>query len=355
MIMPAVTDRSIPLMKGGLNHRAEVLRLPALDFTKGVLVLIMVLYHWLNYFVGTNLDYRYLRFLTPSFIFVAGFLISFVYLSRHSFPDARLSKRLLVRGLKLLAIFVVLNAFRDVLLSKFSSVGLVADQLSLENIQEVLVVGSVPVVTSKIVAFYILVPISYLLIFSGVLVYPYRFWKYTFHAVFVLLILCIFVLALNGRSSANLEFVTIGLLGALAGFIPIQKINSFVEHTYLLIASYVAYIAAITVWNVPFALLAAGVCLTLWAIYRIGLLAAEPGRIQRHVILLGKHSLFGYIAQIAILQVLRMGLRHVDAELGVTEISFVGAFALTMAAVETLEFIKSRSVTVDRLYKAAFA
>ena len=57
-------------------------RISALDFTKGALVLVMVLYHWLNYFVGPQGDfYRYLSFLPPSFICITGFLISHVYLS----------------------------------------------------------------------------------------------------------------------------------------------------------------------------------------------------------------------------------------------------------------------------------
>src|SRR6185295_1822787 len=57
-------------------------RNPALDFTKGALVLIMVLYHWLNYFVSADgFGYRYLRFITPSFIVITGFLVSHIYLS----------------------------------------------------------------------------------------------------------------------------------------------------------------------------------------------------------------------------------------------------------------------------------
>src|SRR5579872_386052 len=52
-------------------------RVPALDFTKGALVLIMVLYHWMNYFIVLDWTYyRYLHFLTPSFIFITGFMIS---------------------------------------------------------------------------------------------------------------------------------------------------------------------------------------------------------------------------------------------------------------------------------------
>src|SRR5271156_2446840 len=88
-------------------------RIAALDFTKGALVLIMVLYHWMNYFMVLGWTYyRYLRFLTPSFIFVTGFMISNVYLSKYEATAPRLSKRLFTRGLKLLTIFVLLNLAR---------------------------------------------------------------------------------------------------------------------------------------------------------------------------------------------------------------------------------------------------
>src|SRR5271163_81846 len=92
---------------------ARAQRIPALDFTKGALVLIMVLYHWINYFIGPQWEYYlYLRFLTPSFIFISGFMISSVYLSKYDAADLRLSVRLFTRGLKLLAIFVALNVAR---------------------------------------------------------------------------------------------------------------------------------------------------------------------------------------------------------------------------------------------------
>src|ERR1700683_2255102 len=59
-------------------------RISALDFTKGALVLIMVLYHWIDYFIGSGLDlFRYLRFLTPSFICISGFFISAVSLAKY--------------------------------------------------------------------------------------------------------------------------------------------------------------------------------------------------------------------------------------------------------------------------------
>lgn len=78
----------------------------ALDFTKGALVLCMVLYHWLNYFHGLQGPvYRYLRFLPPSFIFITGFLVSNAYLRKYDIRDPRLPKRLVIRGLKILGVF----------------------------------------------------------------------------------------------------------------------------------------------------------------------------------------------------------------------------------------------------------
>src|SRR5688500_8201770 len=77
----------------------ESTRVASLDFVKGTLVLVMVLYHWLNYFVGLEWGgYKYLRFLTPGFVFITGYLISHVYLARFSFDDPGLRRRLWRRG-----------------------------------------------------------------------------------------------------------------------------------------------------------------------------------------------------------------------------------------------------------------
>src|SRR5580658_8456542 len=97
-MLPSQQAKAIEVMP----KTSKAPRIPALDFTKGALVLIMVLYHWLNYFVGPQGDiYKYLRFLTPSFIFITGFLISNVYLSKYGIADPRLPRRLVQRGLKI--------------------------------------------------------------------------------------------------------------------------------------------------------------------------------------------------------------------------------------------------------------
>jgi peptidoglycan/LPS O-acetylase OafA/YrhL len=331
-------------------------RIPALDFTKGALVLIMVLYHWVNYFIGPQWEYyQYLRFLTPSFIFITGFMISNVYLSKYAASDARLSKRLFTRGLKLMAIFLVLNVARIFVVSALGTGVLVRNPLDPRNVFAIFVSGNLPVTGGKLVAFSILVPISYLLMLSGALMLPYRLYRYTFHVVCVLLLLSVLVLGLTGAQSFNLEFVTIGMLGVLTGFMPIAAINDFVRHPYRLAFAYVCYAIAITIWNVPFPLLVVGVFLSLTVIYLVGASWGESGRTRSEVILLGKYSLFGYISQIAILQILSAGLRHANLGFAALGISFVAAFALTIFSVEVVDQARARTVSVDTWYKAVFA
>ena len=323
-------------------------RIAALDFTKGALVLLMVLYHWLNYFARPDLDYRYLRFLPPSFIFITGFLISHQYLSAPGAAGARVSLRLVTRALKLLLIFAVLNIVRAAIVPG----GGLAD-IGAANLLNVFTIGPAP--TEKVISFYILIPISYLLVLSAALLFPHRVFRHVVHLCCAVLLASIAALSVAGVQSQNLEFVTIGMLGALAGFVPLAKINALGRPFFLLALAYICYVAAITAWNTPFALLVVGVCLTLLIIYRVGIADVKEDWLRRHVILLGKYSLFGYIAQIAILQVLSSGLRRVDLGSSVFEISFLLAFALTMITVEVVHRVKARSIVVDRLYKAAFA
>lgn len=326
-------------------------RILALDFTKGALVLIMVLYHWINYFCGPQ-DQRYLRFLTPSFIFISGFIISNVYMSKYGISDLHLPKRLIQRGLKILAVFVLLNEFRD-----FLTLGRAQGQAwSMGTLVGTYLIGSsVGGGQAKAVTFFILVPISYLLILSALLLVVSRFYRYTIHVVCLLLLVSVVISNAKGFEIPNLELLAIGLLGVIAGYLPIEKVNSSVRHPYLLAAGYLVYLAAISVWNVAYPLQIIGVYLSLMIIYLLGQQSGEPGKVRGSIVLLGKYSLFGYISQIAILQLLRLGLNHVGSELVVLGLSFVLAFVLTVISVEIVDRTRAESATMDKLYKAVFA
>ncbi len=330
-------------------------RNPALDFTKGALVLIMVLYHWMNYFYGPH-DNRYLRFLTPSFICITGFLISNIYLSKYAISDPRLPKRLLERGAKVLGVFFVLNIMRILLVQGALAQHSGSEPSPASNLVDVYLIGSgVGGGQSKAVAFFVLIPIGYVLILSAVLAIISRFYRYAFHVACLIALLTIVILAVNDVQSPNLELVTIGLLGVLAGYLPTAKVDAIVRHSYILAGAYILYLLAITFWNIIYPLQIIGVFLSLMILYRLGQVGDQPGLGAKTVILLGKYSLFGYIAQIAVLQILHFGLIRLGSPIVVQGISFVLAFALTILSVVIVDRARAKSAIANKAYGAVFA
>jgi peptidoglycan/LPS O-acetylase OafA/YrhL len=332
---------------------AKAARISGLDFVKGALVLFMVLYHWINYFVGPQWGYyRYLRFLSPSFIFIAGFMVSHVYLAKYEPANPRLPRRLFTRGLKLLAIFFVLNLLRYGLLPVLSGGSQKAgDFFSAQNMMGMFVNGDL---NNKLIAFYILIPIAYLLMLSGLLVIGFRSFRQIFLVAYLFLLAGIIIYDAFQKENQNLEIVAIGMLGVLAGFAPMAKINNLVRHRYALMLGYCSYLIAIAIWNVPYPLETAGTLLSVVLIYRIGAFDWTSGVLRDEVILLGKYSLFGYISQIAILQVLEAGLRHLNQEGAKLIISFVAGLALTVLCVELMDRARKRGRRIDGMYKAVF-
>jgi hypothetical protein len=315
----------------------------------------MVLYHWNNYFFGAH-DNRYLRFLTPSFIFITGFIISNIYFGKYGIADPQLPKRLIVRGLKILAVFLMLNVFRSFFSPGSGLETSATAHSSVRSIIDLYLIGSgVGGGDAKAIAFFVLGPISYLLILSALLVVLCRYFRYTVHATCGLCLLSIAVLNYYGLQSPNLELIAIGLLGVVAGYAPIDRINQFVSHAYFLVMAYAAYLVAITIWNVPYPLQIVGVYLTLMVIYFAGLKSEGPGSVRECVVLLGKYSLFGYISQIAIIQLLRPALRRIDSDTIVLATSFVLAFVFTILSVEVLDYLRRRLAVIDKAYKAVFA
>jgi acyltransferase-like protein len=330
-------------------------RIAALDFTKGSLVLIMVLYHWINYFYGIQ-DNRYLRFLTPSFIFISGFIISNVYISKYGISDLQLPRRLIQRSLKIFGVFVLLNVARNFLMLGSAHDRGLSDLLNSGSLIDIYITGGgAGNGQAKAVAFSILVPISYLLILLSLLLVLSRFYRYTIHTACLFFFLCIAISYARGSAIPNLELLAIGLLGVIAGYLPIERVNMLVRHPYFLGVAYLLYLLAISVWNVIYPLQVMGVFLSLMILYFLGQESGEPGKIRACVVRLGKYSLVGYIAQIAILQLLRIGLNRIDSEAVVLGLSFVLAFALTILSVEILDRMRAQSAAMDRLYKAVFA
>ena len=340
-----------------VEKSAAAKRIPAFDFTKGALVLFMVLYHWLNYFIGPQGEYyNYLHFLTPSFIFITGFLISHVHFAKYGTGSPRLAARLLIRGLKILAVFISMNLLIALFLpdstvrQAFSS-----DALS-ANLYRVFISGDALIDgIGKAASFTILVPIGYLLIASAGLLLLCKFSRYVFHYACGLLLLCVIFREARGIPGWNPELLMIGLLGVVLGYATSAQIAALVSHRVALCGAYGIYLVAVTIWGVPLALRIVSVILTTALIYMVGDKKGQPGLLRNHIVLLGKYSLFGYLSQIVILQVLRHLFRFTDLGTGTLLLSLFLGFALSAGCVEILDYIRLRASGVDRIYKAIFA
>ena len=331
-------------------------RNPALDFTKGALVLFMVLYHWLNYFVSAQgFYYRYLRFLTPSFIFITGFIVSHIYLAKYGAASRMLPGRLLLRGVKLLGIFLLLNAVRAMVMPGSGISNVLSVEWLTSNLAPFLATENQMAGSGRSAAFLILIPISYLLLSSAGLVLFGRLHNYAIHVVGGLFLAGVFLLNLLGAKNAFLELVSVGLLGVLLGYVSADVIANMTRHPYLFLTAYLGYLIAITSWDIIYPLQVVGVFLTVVLIYTLGARDHEPGWFVQQVILLGKYSLFGYITQIAILQLLRRGLGTWGLETAGLVTSFFAAFALTLLSVIVADYARAKFAVVDSMYKAVFS
>lgn len=327
----------------------------AIDFVKGALVLFMVLYHWLNYFVGSEGHYyNYLRFLTPSFIFISGFMISRIQLSRHEHRSRDLAKRLAVRGFKLLALVFLLNALLSFVRAGFDVRSAVLMD-TLRNICRAFVVANPAAsIGQKSVAFSMLVPIAYLLILSAGIVSLAKRQRNAFLYALVVLVAVVILSYRYGMVSSYLDLLLIGVLGVAIGFTKREQTAFVLSHPYVLIVLYCGYLAVITIWNVTLPLQVISVMLSMALLYIAGS-GRTPGPAWQLTVLLGKYSLLGYIAQIAILQGLRRISWLSQHGVGVLLVSLLLGTLLTVMMVEATEFARRRSSLADRAYRLVFA
>jgi peptidoglycan/LPS O-acetylase OafA/YrhL len=331
--------------------RRTAQRVESIDFVKGALVLLMVLYHWLNYFIGLQWEgYRYLRFLTPSFIFITGFLTSQVYLRKYAASDPQLRRRLWTRGLKLLSIFIALNVLIEL------SIGGRLHLTTWDRPAAVFGLEAIFVHATPLAAFDILVSIAYFLLLCPLVLMIAARLKVSAAAVSAALAAGVLLASVSVDINTHIEMLSFGLLGVVTGRVSIDRIDDVVGRSRIVIlAAYLLYIAAITALGAIYPLLLLGVCLTVLVIYMFAALRQTNGVFSQRVVRMGQYSLFAYIAQIAVLQLLRRVFAAGDlpgAALGSLLVIAVGG---TVASVELAALLRRRSSLCDRLYRLAFA
>ena len=321
----------------------------ALDFAKGGLVLCMVAYHTLNYFHHDLFLLRQLHFLPPSFIFIAGFLITSVYLPRIRRGDTSAYRRLLVRGLKLFVLFVALNVIVQTLCQTSYNRNLGLGAL-VGQLDTVLLTGE-----HRATVFGVLLPISYLLLVSAALLRIARATPYALAAIAAGTFVLCAVLERQGLLFFNLDLLSMGLLGLVAGFVGKAQLDRLGANLTALTPAYLAYALAICYWYPAYLLNTVGVTLALLLLYALGRRFANRGFLGRMVTLAGAYSLWSYLVQIAALQILFRLTRHSGALADAILTPLAVTVVITLAAVKALDYARAHSRAATRAYRFVFA
>jgi peptidoglycan/LPS O-acetylase OafA/YrhL len=325
-------------------------RLAFLDLAKGILVILMVVYHSLNYTNEYHLAFRYLSFLPPSFILITGFLIAIAYYPRYARGDSTVWLRLLTRGAKLLGLFIALNIVaqfvRSPVYGQSMSMGVVP---FFRNWHEVFVIGSGPAV-----AFEVLLPIAYLLLLS-----PFLLWLAHRHVALLpgltlAVIAAAVLLDLRGQANANVSLLSAGLIGIVAGrFLP----NAELIGRPLIVAliGYAIYFPASLAKGYVYLIQLSGACVALVLICSVSHRLGETGRGAQFLVRQGQYSLLAYIVQIGALQMLSRVLGRPDPVSVDSLILFGATMFIMVAATEVAIWARGRFQPIDTAYRAVFA
>ena len=321
-----------------------------LDFVKGFLVVVMALYHSMNYFSNVPAEYYgYLRFVNGSFVFISGYVVAAFYAEQARTDRFAALRRLASRGFKLLCIFSALNlAVSAVGVTNYRNVTFgLSDYLN--GVSDIYGSGQ-----AHQIAFRILVPISYVLMVSGLYLVSKRS-----QAILIALTLAAALLwTFFAPLVANVFFVLTGLVGLSCGLLLMK--TDLLRHRLgrwpLILIGFIA-IASIMNWLSGNVLAyGIGVGLLLKLVYDGSALLAPDGRLYKWLVLLGKYSLVSYIAQIGFLFVLHRALRgHELAPASELALAFVATCVFLLAICMAIEKLRRRFRLVEGTYRLVFA
>jgi len=324
------------------------------DFIKGVLVLLMVLYHVMSITsVAAEEHFRYIRFISGSFIFVSGYLVArFIGKGFRKAPGP-VARRLAIRGVKILLIFAVLNFLIHA--AGFGNVGKV--QLGawgfLRESPVIFLRGD-----GRISSFLILLPIGYMLMLAPLVIALSVVGGGV--ATWIMLVAAIGLAAVPAvwHGVPVVEFLLVGLIGMLAGLLRSRYPSLGSQWRIGLLISGLGLLGA--VWlsghsGINVATYSLSIAVVLLFMYAFGAALLRAKTPTEATILLGRYSLLAYIAQIVVIQVGFRALGGQRTEVGILTLGMcVGTAILLIVGIRLLEHMRKRSALVDRCYRAVF-
>jgi peptidoglycan/LPS O-acetylase OafA/YrhL len=319
-----------------------------LDYVKGVLVIAMVIYHTMNYFstVQTS-DYEYIRFITGSFIFISGYIISTIYENKYQVNKNIVCKRLIIRGFKLLIIFTALNLLINSLgITNYKNVQHGIEQY-LNDLSTIYISGN-----SKLTAFPILVPIAYLLIISPIYFVFHKLRK----PLMVVTIIIAFCCRYFSVDCYNLSLGIIGLFGFFVGMLINKERLCFIKNRLIIFCSLCIIIGTMPLSSRNILTYSISILILLNLIYDFSRTVNLSKPINKIIILFGQYSLVCYIMQIVFLCGLFKVLLKQRWGLGYETISiFLVTNIFLLGLCIFLNFIRNRYKLIDKSYKLIFS
>ena len=328
-----------------LQDKISFKRNSAIDFTKGVLVILMVLYHCLNYLDYGTIPHDYMSFLPPSFLLITGIIISRIYLPRMKKNEISTSKRLAIRFLKLFFIFSFLNIIARIFFNR-NQYGL---SLSLEsffaNWYNIYILGS-----PKEVAFDVLLPISYTILISIILLKLGKEKSSIILMVSVILLTLCFILDKIGYLYDNFSLASFGFTGMAIGLINYTKINDLSKYWSTAI---LLLIIQITCTVVIFDSYFKQVILTVISValfYVVGTKINLKHTLTAQTVLLGQYSLLSYIVQILYIQFYNVVNNMLGSKKTGLIILTASVLFLTWITVFITRYLREKFKKIDGLY-----
>ena len=325
----------------------SVKRLNEIDFIKGLLVILMVIYHSLNYH-GYS-PYAYMKFLPPSFIMLTGFIITQLLFPRYLGDTTRAQQRLATRSVKIILIFTSLNIIGHILWTTHEYGFFYGLKDFWGNWREIFIVGR-----PDLVSFDILLPISYTIIISLILLTLHLTGPLSTTVLSVSFFSVCLLMEFRGTGIYNVSMISAGAIGMALGFIPLSIVDNFSKswgkYVPLTICLAIVYFSGHNYFTQMFSTI-----LALLILYLISLKVNLSHIINKQIVFLGQYSLVGYILQIVFLKFYCSFLPVWQTGKNNIALTVLLTITITYLSILIIDYARSRIRYVDILYKTVFA
>ncbi len=322
---------------------------PALDFTRGALVVLMIIYHAVNYAAADQAVLRHLRFLPGAFVFLSGFVVSRVYLARRGTGKGSAGARVMLRGVRLFGLFLALNLLVHAVVPESYNRRLDFAEF-IGRLDVVLGPGGV-----RTAVFGVLLPIAYVLAASGAALALGRQGEQLLRLLGVTVFAVSAAWAVFTPLPFNLELSALGFLGVLAGMMPSARIPTLMRRPTLIFLGLGALHLVLATGEPGFLFTAALVSVTLMALQMTGRFLCPSLFAAAALAGLGRHSLLAYLLQIAALQAIFRATRALGGGHPELFTAMIMTLLLTTAGIAATLELRARMPRFDRAYRAVLA